>query len=171
MPDENVVTETNKHFSQKTIKMMKPSKSHPHNISVPLYTCLQKVRNPNIKSILEDEELSEEQIEHVVGLFLQSVKNGTWKSQGWPEIWTDYAVSKLALNAYAKVLAKRYEGEGISVNSYCPGFTQTSMTQGQGTHTADEAADVGARLLLLPPQQLPTAKFYIGLDPFVKSNL
>lgn len=151
--------------------MMEILKSHHHNMNVPLYTCLQKVRNPNIKSILEDEELSEEQIERFVGLFLQSVKNGTWKSQGWPEIWTDYAVSKLALNAYTMVLAKRYEGEGISVNSYCPGFTQTSMTQGQGSHTADEAAGVGARLLLLHPQQLPTAKFYIGLDPFVKSNL
>ncbi|KAH9782823.1 NAD(P)-binding Rossmann-fold superfamily protein [Citrus sinensis] len=147
-----------------------PSKSRILNISSRLGT-LSKVRNPNIKSILEDEELSEEQIERFVGLFLQSVKDGTWKSQGWPEIWTDYAVSKLALNAYTMVLAKRYEGEGISVNSYCPGFTQTSMTQGQGSHTADEAAGVGARLLLLHPQQLPTAKFYIGLDPFVKSNL
>ncbi|KAJ4723752.1 (+)-neomenthol dehydrogenase [Melia azedarach] len=146
------------------------SKSRILNISSRLGS-LNKLRNPKIKQILEDDELSTEQIEYVVGLFLQSVKDGTWKSQGWPEVWTDYAVSKLALNAYARVLAKRCEGEGISVNCYCPGFTQTSMTRGKGTHTADEAADIGAGLVLLPSEELPTAKFYIGFGPYVKSKL
>lgn len=121
---------------------------------------MQKLRNPNIKNILESENLSEEHIKVVVSSFLQSVKNGTWESQGWPELWTDYAVSKLALNAYTRVLAKRYEGSHISVNCFCPGFTQTSMTRGKGTHTADEAAGVGARLLLLSPEELPTGKFF-----------
>ncbi|KAJ0035690.1 hypothetical protein Pint_26169 [Pistacia integerrima] len=102
---------------------------------------------------------------------LGSLSNGTWESQGWPELWTDYAVSKLALNAYSRVLAKRYEKKGISVNYYCPGFTQTSMTRGQGTHSADDAAEVVARLVLLLPEELSTAKFYIGFNPFVKSKL
>ncbi|KAK2971240.1 hypothetical protein RJ640_014248 [Escallonia rubra] len=60
------------------------------------------------------------------------------------------------------VLAKRYEGQGLSVNCFCPGFTQTSMTHVKGTHTADDAVDLGARLALLPPEQLPTGKFYLG---------
>ncbi|KAF5465750.1 hypothetical protein F2P56_015729, partial [Juglans regia] len=53
-------------------------------------------------------------------------------------------------------------GRDISVNCFCPGFTQTSMTGGKGKHTAEGAADVGARLLLLPPQELPTGKFFVG---------
>ncbi|KAG6732250.1 hypothetical protein I3842_01G167800 [Carya illinoinensis] len=138
-----------------------PSTSRILNISSRLGS-LNKLRNPDIKNILESENLSEEQIEAVVRLFLQDVKNGRWEWQGWPKLWTDYAVSKLALNAYTRVLAKRYEGRDISVNCFCPGFTQTSMTGGKGKHTAEGAADVGARLLLLPPQELQTGKFFVG---------
>ncbi|KAK3015585.1 hypothetical protein RJ639_007394 [Escallonia herrerae] len=133
---------------------------------------LDKLKSPTVKeTLLNEENLFEEQIEGVINLFLENVKNGTWKSQGWPELWTDYAVSKLALNAYSKVLAKRYEGRGLSVNCFCPGFTQTSMTHGKGTHTADDAADLGARLALLPPEQLPTGKFYLGSSQGVYSKL
>jgi carbonyl reductase 1 len=132
---------------------------------------MQKLKNPNIKNILQSENLSEKHIEAMVSLFLQTVKNGTWESKGWPELWTDYAVSKLALNAYTRVLAKRYMGRGISVNSYCPGFTQTSMTRGKGTHTADDAADIGARLALLQPGELPTGRFYLGGTSIIDSKL
>lgn len=133
---------------------------------------LNKLKNPNIKEILLDEEkLSKDRIDRIVSMFLENVKTGTWKNQGWPEIWTDYAVSKLALNAYSRVLAKRYKGCGLSVNCFCPGFTQTTMTGGKGNHTADAAASIGARLALLPPEELPTGKFYLGFSPQVYSKL
>ncbi|KAK6146364.1 hypothetical protein DH2020_020233 [Rehmannia glutinosa] len=123
---------------------------------------LDKLRNSKLKEMLLDEEnLSETQIEGMVNLFLENVKSGTWKSQGWPKVWTDYAVSKLALNAYSRVLAKRYKGHDISVNCFCPGFTQTSMTGGKGTHSASAVAEVGARLALLPADELLTGKFYV----------
>ncbi|XP_061373454.1 (+)-neomenthol dehydrogenase [Gastrolobium bilobum] len=124
---------------------------------------LNKVRNEEIRGVLAREELLEEEIEGVVRMFLRDVRNGTWKRQGWPSYWTEYAVSKLALNAYSRVLAKRYsyEGSGLSVNCFCPGFTQTSMTKGKGTHTADHAASLAATLALLPPHHLPTGKFFL----------
>ena len=133
---------------------------------------MQKMKNPEMKEMLQSENLSEEQIDGMVNIFLESVQNGTWKSKGWPEIWTDYAVSKLALNSYSRVLSRRYSKDyGLSVNCFCPGFTQTSMTKGKGTHSADDAAEVGARLALLPPQLLPTGKFYIGFSPGIVSKL
>lgn len=132
---------------------------------------MQKMRNPNMREMLVSENLSEKQIEGMVNLFLETVKNGTWKSKGWPETWPDYAVSKMALNAHSRLLAKRYEGRGLSVNCFCPGFTQTSMTGGKGTHSADDAAEVGAKLALLPPQELTTGKFYIGFNPGITSKL
>ncbi|CAJ2654179.1 unnamed protein product [Trifolium pratense] len=136
---------------------------------------LNKLRNAEVKKMLESEELKEEEIEEMVKKFVRDVRNGTWKSEGWPSYWTDYAVSKLALNAYSKVLAKRYNnnnsnnsyklgGSGtklMSVNCFCPGFTQTSMTKGKGTHTADQAASLAAILTLLPPHHLPTGKFFL----------
>ncbi|XP_022760977.1 (+)-neomenthol dehydrogenase [Durio zibethinus] len=132
---------------------------------------INKVRNLGIKATLQNERLSEEQIEDVINLFLEDVKNGTWQSQGWPEIWTDYSVSKLALNAYSRVLARRFEGSRLSINCFCPGFTQTSMTRGQGTHTPDAAADVAVRLALLPPDQLPNGRFFLGFGSYNKSRL
>ncbi|KAE9613572.1 hypothetical protein Lal_00016230 [Lupinus albus] len=123
---------------------------------------LNKMRNAEMRAMLEREDLLEEEMDGMVNMFLRDVKNGTWKSKGWPSYWTDYAVSKLALNAYSMVLAKRYSynGSGLSVNCLCPGFTQTTMTNGKGTHTADHAASFVASLALLPPHQLPTGKFF-----------
>ncbi|KAH7547609.1 hypothetical protein FEM48_Zijuj01G0328000 [Ziziphus jujuba var. spinosa] len=122
---------------------------------------INKVRNRVIKEMLEREDVREEEIEGMVSKFLEDVKSGRWESEGWPALWTDYAVSKLALNTYSRVLAKRYRGRGLSVNCFCPGFTQTSMTRGKGTHSADEAAEFGANLALLPPQHLPTGNFFL----------
>ncbi|GMH18215.1 hypothetical protein Nepgr_020056 [Nepenthes gracilis] len=79
-----------------------------------------------MRATLEDEEnLTAERIEGVLNLFTDHVSNGQWESDGWPETWTEYAVSKLALNSYSRLLAKRLKDCNISVNCFCPGFTQT----------------------------------------------
>ncbi|KAJ0977066.1 hypothetical protein J5N97_012540 [Dioscorea zingiberensis] len=122
---------------------------------------LSKVKNPKLREMLADEEnLSENMIEKMVANFIGSVKKGTWKEEGWPEVWTDYSVSKLALNTYSWILAKRYESDNMKVNCFCPGFTRTSMTSGLGNHTADEAAKLGVSIVLLPHDQLPSGKFF-----------
>lgn len=130
-----------------------------------MYMNVQKVRNLGVKETLESEDVGEEQIEGVVRKFVEDVKSGKWESEGWPELWTDYAVSKLALNAYTRLLARRYQGRGLSVNCFCPGFTQTSMTRGLGTHSADDAACIAASLALLPPHHLPTGNFFLMPPP------
>ncbi|KAL1815084.1 hypothetical protein ACET3Z_017658 [Daucus carota] len=123
---------------------------------------LNKLKNPEIKKILlYEEKLSEDLIDDIVKLFIDDVKKGQWKSRGWPENWTEYAVSKLALNAYSKVLANRYQGQGLSVNCFCPGYTQTSMTHGTGNYTADAAAELGVNIVLIPAKDLPTGKFFL----------
>ncbi|KAI4324371.1 hypothetical protein L6164_023916 [Bauhinia variegata] len=120
---------------------------------------LNKVINSEIRRVLESENVCEKEIDETVSMFLEDVKMGRWKNRGWPEYWTDYAVSKLALNAYSKVLGKRYDD--LRVICFCPGFTRTSMTKGKGTHSPDHAASFAAALALLPPQHLPTtAKFF-----------
>lgn len=132
---------------------------------------LNKVRNPEIRAILEDNEnLREENIERVIKLFLEHVKEGKWENEGWPEKWTDYAVSKVALNAYSKLLAKKLRKRNITVNCFCPGFTQTGMTGGKGSRTADIAANIGAKLALFPPEYLQTGKFTMGQNLFLYSR-
>ncbi|CAN1298682.1 (+)-neomenthol dehydrogenase [Linum perenne] len=124
---------------------------------------INRLRNPRLKAMLETRTMTEEEIEEeVVGKFLQTVKEGTWEGEGWPSHWTDYSVSKLALNAYSRILAERHRGEGLSVNCFCPGFTQTSMTRGRGTHSAEYAAELAVGLALLPPDLLTTGNFYVN---------
>ncbi|KAE8713571.1 cysteine synthase [Hibiscus syriacus] len=137
---------------------------------------INKMRNLGIKATLQKENLTEQEIDQVVEMFTEDVKEGRWESRGWQEIWTDYSVSKLALNAYSRVLAKRFENEGIrrrriSVNCFCPGFTRTCMTGGKGTHTPQAAAQLAASLALLPPHHLPNGTFFLGFGPYNKSRL
>ncbi|KAG6470120.1 hypothetical protein ZIOFF_071174 [Zingiber officinale] len=133
---------------------------------------LLNVRNLGVKKLLEDEgALTVAAIDGVVSQFLRHVKMGTWEEEGWPKVWTDYAVSKLALNAYSSVLARQEEGRGLSVNCFCPGFTRTAMTGGQGQHSAEEAAEVAARLALIHPRKLLTGKFFKWSKPFMYSML
>ncbi|GJM85484.1 hypothetical protein PR202_ga01936 [Eleusine coracana subsp. coracana] len=134
---------------------------------------LNKVRDPALRRMLMDEaSLRERDIERMASRFLAQVADDTWRGQGWPEVWTDYAVSKLALNAYSRLLASRLAVAGrISVNCFCPGFTRTDMTRGWGKRTADEAGRVAAGLALLPPEQLPTGKFFKWSTPHVYSKL
>ncbi|KAL5216319.1 hypothetical protein ABZP36_007720 [Zizania latifolia] len=150
-----------------------PATSRILNISSQL-GLLNKVSDPELRRLLQDEErLTEAEVERMVSLFLAQVRDGTWTQQGWPKVWTDYSVSKLALNAYARVLARRLQarGERVSVNCFCPGFTRTDMTRGWGKRTAEEAAEVGARLALLPPGELPTGTFFKWCTPQLYSKL
>ncbi|CAD6250387.1 unnamed protein product [Miscanthus lutarioriparius] len=148
-----------------------PTTSRILNISSQL-GLLNKVKDPQLRRMLLDEAaLTEGNIEGMASRFLAQVADGTWRGRGWPEVWTDYAVSKLALNAYSRLLASRLAGRGVSVNCFCPGFTRTDMTRGLGKRTAEEAGRVAAGLALLPPQHLPTGKFFKWRTPQLYSKL
>lgn len=113
---------------------------------------------------LEDlNTLSEELIDRMVTTFLEQVKEGNWESSGWPQMFTDYSVSKLAVNAYTRLMAKtlstRPEGQKIYMNCYCPGWVKTAMTGWAGNISAEEGADTGVWIALLPDQSV-TGKFF-----------
>lgn len=109
------------------------------------------------------ETLTEEIIDGAVDSFLKQVEEGTWESGGWPQTFTDYSVSKLAVNTYTKLMAKilsdRPEGQKIFINCYCPGWVKTAMTGYAGNISAEEGADTAVWLALLPDQAI-TGKFF-----------
>uniref|UniRef100_A0A6V7QUX2 (+)-neomenthol dehydrogenase n=1 Tax=Ananas comosus var. bracteatus TaxID=296719 RepID=A0A6V7QUX2_ANACO len=114
--------------------------------------------------LLQDDCLSEELIDGMVTKFLEQVKLGTWSLNGWPQMYTDYSLSKLAVNAYTRLIAKRIldkpEGEKIYINCFCPGWVKTAMTGWAGNISAEEAADTGVWVVLLPPEKAPNGKFF-----------
>ncbi|PWA39689.1 Glucose/ribitol dehydrogenase [Artemisia annua] len=77
-------------------------------------------------TIEDTESLSESLIDSAMNKFLEQVKDGSWVNGGWPQNNTDYSLSKLAVNAYtrlmAKILAERAKGQKIhtTVASPCP---------------------------------------------------
>ncbi|EXC16345.1 hypothetical protein L484_006552 [Morus notabilis] len=82
---------------------------------------LQSISNDWAKTILSDaESLTEDRIDKALREFLKDFKEGSLESKGWPSFLSAYTVSKAALNAYTRVLAKKYPS--FLINSVCPGF-------------------------------------------------
>ncbi|KAK8916586.1 (+)-neomenthol dehydrogenase [Platanthera zijinensis] len=115
------------------------------------------------EKLMADECLSETLIDGMVAGFLDQAGDGASALNGWPELFTDYSVSKMAVNAYTRLMAGllsgRAEGGRISVNCYCPGWVKTAMTGWEGNMSPEEGADTGVWAVLLPNQS-PTGKFF-----------
>ncbi|XP_068316035.1 (+)-neomenthol dehydrogenase-like isoform X1 [Pyrus communis] len=111
------------------------------------------------KGVLSDaESLTEERIDGVVSEFLEDFKQGLVEAKNWPPILSAYSVSKAALNAYTRILAKRWPN--FCINCVCPGFVKTDITCNSGILTIDEGAESVVRLALLPNGG-PTGQYFI----------
>jgi NAD(P)-dependent dehydrogenase (short-subunit alcohol dehydrogenase family) len=69
-----------------------------------------------------------------------------------------YRVSKASLNALTRILAVELRGDGILVNSVCPGWVATDMGGPGGRPVAEGAASVMWAVLL--PDDGPTGGFF-----------
>jgi NAD(P)-dependent dehydrogenase (short-subunit alcohol dehydrogenase family) len=75
-----------------------------------------------------------------------------------------YRVSKTALNALTRVLAGELAGDGIKVNSACPGWVRTDMGTGAAPREVEEGADTPVWLATLPDDG-PTGGFFRDRRP------
>ncbi|KAK6924595.1 Short-chain dehydrogenase/reductase SDR [Dillenia turbinata] len=158
-----------KNMIQAMIPLMRPSAAGARIVNVSSRLGRLNGRRNRIEDVKlrqelnNDESLSEELIDGTVENFLKQTKDGSWVSGGWPKSNTDYAVSKLAVNAYTrlmgKILSDRPEGHKIYINCYCPGWVKTAMTNWVGNISAEDGADTGVWLALLPGQPA-TGKFF-----------
>ncbi|XVF11345.1 hypothetical protein REPUB_Repub08aG0019700 [Reevesia pubescens] len=166
------VVETNyygtKRMTKAMIPLMRPSAVGARIVNVSsrlgkLNGRRNRIQDATLREELMDLDiLSEELIDRTLSTFLQQVEDDTWQSGGWPQTFTDYSVSKLAVNAYTRLMAKelsnRLEGEKIYINCYCPGWVKTAMTGWAGNISAEHAADTGVWLALL--HEAVTGKFF-----------
>ncbi|KAL6972945.1 alcohol dehydrogenase [Sarracenia purpurea var. burkii] len=158
-----------KNIIQAMIPLMRPSTSGARIVNVSsrmgrLNGKRNRIGDLSLRRQLEDvDSLSEELIDKTVTTFLEQVKDGCWASGGWPQTCPDYSMSKLAVNAYTRLMAKklsdRPDGQKIYINCYCPGWVKTAMTGWAGHTSPEEGADTGVWLSLLP-DQLVTGKFF-----------
>lgn len=75
---------------------------------------------------------------------------GATVKSGWPS--NAYSVSKIAMNAYVRLLARELEGDPrrITVNAACPGWVRTAMGGNSAPRSPEQGASTPVYLALLP---------------------
>jgi NAD(P)-dependent dehydrogenase (short-subunit alcohol dehydrogenase family) len=75
-----------------------------------------------------------------------------------------YRVSKTALNALTRILSNEEGGNGMLVNSMCPGWVRTDMGGSAAPRSVTEGADTAVWLATLPDDG-PTGAFFRNREP------
>ncbi|KAL9686062.1 hypothetical protein QQ045_023517 [Rhodiola kirilowii] len=110
---------------------------------------LSLIPNEWAKGVFTDmDNLTEDAINEVLVKFLDDYKADSLKANDWPPSFSAYTLSKAAMNAYTRMIAKTHPG--ILTNCVCPGFVKTEMTLNTGLLTAEEAAAFPVKLLFCP---------------------
>ncbi len=94
-----------------------------------------------------------------VDKFVEAVESGTHTKEGWPS--NAYRVSKVAMNAYTRILARELAGDPrkILVNAACPGWVRTAMG-GQGAPRSPKKGAKTPVWLALLGAEGPTGGFF-----------
>ncbi|CAN6446036.1 unnamed protein product [Victoria cruziana] len=139
-----------KKLTSSLLPLLRPSFHNPRIVVVSSITAvLRYVRDEDLRkqlSLIED--LTEEKIEEVLNLFLDDLMHGKTMDR-WPLKMPAYSISKAAMNAYTRILARQLQG-GARVNSVHPGLVRTHMTEYIGNLSVSEGAQNILRVALLP---------------------
>lgn len=94
-----------------------------------------------------------QEIKELVKQFEQCHNDGTLTKYRWNSKPSSYGISKLALIAATKSLAREYHSTIISINSCCPGYCKTDMTRQMGTRPPEDGSQnaVISAIMANPP--------------------
>jgi NAD(P)-dependent dehydrogenase (short-subunit alcohol dehydrogenase family) len=87
-----------------------------------------------------------------------NVSSGAGTLQGMGGGTPAYKVSKVSINALTRMLAAELRGDGVLVNSVCPGWVATDMGGRGGRPVSDGAAGIVWAATL--PDEGPTGGFF-----------
>ncbi|PKI39962.1 hypothetical protein CRG98_039625 [Punica granatum] len=101
--------------------------------------------------------LAEDKVVEVLKKYLKDFKEGSLEMNGWPVHVSAYTISKIAMNAYTRILAPKYPS--FCVNCVCPGYVKTNINCNTGIMTPEEGARSPVLLALLPKGG-PSGRFF-----------
>ncbi|KAH7839857.1 hypothetical protein Vadar_009745 [Vaccinium darrowii] len=131
------------------------------NVSAPLGQ-LKLFSNEKAKKELSNiESLTVEKVDELVQEFVKDLKEDLLETKGWPTIFPAYAMSKVALNGYTRVLAKNYPN--MTINAVGPGYVKTDLNHHNGILTVEQGAK-GPVMLALAPNGGPSGLFYDQME-------
>ncbi|ONK58354.1 uncharacterized protein A4U43_C09F11390 [Asparagus officinalis] len=120
---------------------------------------LKRIPNQKIRDNFDDiENLNEEIIENMLKRFMDDMKDDKLESRGWPTTVPIYSISKTALNAYTRIIAKRHPQ--MYVNCVHPGFVKTDLNFNMGIIGTEEGAK-GPVMLALVPANGPSGCYFV----------
>eukprot|EP00261_Vitis_vinifera_P034963 XP_019076206.1 PREDICTED: salutaridine reductase isoform X2 [Vitis vinifera] len=123
---------------------------------------LQFVSNERVRMELNDVDvLSVERLDEIVNEFLNDVKEDRLHDRGWPTQTSAYTISKAAVNAYTRIVAKSYPS--LLINCVCPGFVKTDINSNTGFFPVEVGAK-GAVMLALLPEGGPSGLFFEKME-------
>ncbi|XP_031496778.1 (-)-isopiperitenone reductase-like isoform X2 [Nymphaea colorata] len=153
-----------KRVTKALLPLLRPSSYKPRIVNVSsVYGLLLFLRDDELRKQLSDTEgLTEQKIDEVLDTFLEDLKSKQ-AMEKWPLKVPSYTVSKIALNAYTRLLALEL-GDKACVNSATPGYVMTDMTFGTGDLSPAEGAANLVCVALLPAGGLSGHNFLEGKD-------
>jgi NAD(P)-dependent dehydrogenase (short-subunit alcohol dehydrogenase family) len=89
--------------------------------------------------------------------FHDAVAAGTHARLGWPS--SAYSISKVAVGAFTRILARELSGSERAVNAVCPGWVRTDMGGRSAPRTVEEGARGIVAAALLPAGG-PSGEFF-----------
>lgn len=105
---------------------------------------------------------SKEELAALVREFVADMHSGEYERKGW--ISSAYRISKVALNALTRVLARELKDRHVLVNSVCPGWVRTQLGGPDAPLEVEEGAGTIVWAALLPPEG-PTGGFFRDRQP------
>ncbi|XP_074584290.1 (+)-neomenthol dehydrogenase-like isoform X3 [Curcuma longa] len=148
-----------KRVTEALIPLLQSSQS-PRIVNVSsLYGKLQYIRSERIKEELRNvDTLSEDRLDRLLQAFLNDFKEGKLDQNVWPtRNMMAYKVTKVALSAYTRILAKRHPR--FCINCVNPGFVKTDLNWNLGVLPVEVGAEGPVHLAMLPDGS-PSGLFY-----------
>ncbi|CAL5060954.1 unnamed protein product [Urochloa decumbens] len=110
---------------------------------------LKRMPNEKLREELRDADAwDEKRIEAMLEEFLEALKHGRVEEEGWPTMLPAYSMSKMVVNLYTRILARRHPE--MRVNCVHPGFVKTEINWNTGVIPPEEGARGAVKLALLP---------------------